>query len=117
MVFMFILALTGVIGTITVYWIKICEVNMIVEIICDGKRINRFREEDWGNPFDEIPEVGDYVELGEHCIEVYEPQPMIIYEVVKRTFSAVIDYNRDYTNKKCVLEVEEVKQYPYLAPM
>lgn len=28
---------------------------MTIEIICDGKRINRFHEEDWGNPFDEIP--------------------------------------------------------------
>lgn len=90
---------------------------MTIEIICDGKRINRFHEEDWGNPFDEIPGVGDYIELGEHCIEAYEPLPMIIYEVVKRTFSAVIDYNRDYTNKKCVLEVEKVTQHPYLAPM
>lgn len=31
---------------------------MTIEIICDGKRINRFREEDWENPFDEIPKVG-----------------------------------------------------------
>lgn len=80
---------------------------MTVEVMCNGERINSFDGWDWGNPFDELPQVGDYVELGAHCLS-YEPQQMKKYKVLKKTFSAVVDYNKKYSQKKCVVEVQEV---------
>lgn len=80
---------------------------MKVEVACKGKRINYFNGKDWGNPFVEIPQVGDYIELGAHELKSYEQAPMKKYEVVERTFSATLSYNREYSDKKCVLEVRD----------
>lgn len=80
---------------------------MEVEVICKGERINSFDGRNWGNPFVELPQVGDYIELGAHELESYEQKPVKKYEVVERTFSAVLSYNREYSDKKCILGVRE----------
>lgn len=80
---------------------------MKVEVMCKGKRINSYDGKNWGNPFIELPQVGDYIELGAHELKAYEQEPMKKYEVVERTFSAVLSYNREYSDKKCILEVRE----------
>ena len=87
---------------------------MVVEVICNGEYVNVFRDggmyekEAWGNPFIEFPCVGDFIELGAHEIDRYEPFPMKKYQVINRTFSAVASYNNRYTKHKCILEVKEV---------
>ena len=88
---------------------------MIVEVICNGEFVNVCRDgskpvkEIHGNPFDiSLPVIGDHIELGAHKIDAYEPCPMKIYRVIKRTFSAVADYNNRYSDKKCIIEVEEI---------
>lgn len=87
---------------------------MLVEVICNGEFINVCRSGNrpikgaYGNPFDELPIVGDFIELGAHNIDAYAPVPMKKYVVKSRTFSAVADYNHSYSSKKCVIEVTEV---------
>lgn len=80
---------------------------MKVEVMCKGERINSFNGKEWGNPFVELPQVGDYVELGAHEIKGYKQKPMKKYEVIERTFSSVLSYNGYYSDEKCVLEVRE----------
>ena len=64
----------------------------------------------WRNPFQVIPEVGDFIELGEHTPEFthLEYKPMVKYIVKSRTFSAVENYNHTYKDQKCVIELEKV---------
>lgn len=62
------------------------------------------------NPFGNfIPNVGDHILLGEHTEEFthLEYTPMKKYEVIKRTFSAIEDYNNSYSNPVCVIELRE----------
>jgi len=87
---------------------------MIVEVICNGEFINVCRDGNkpakgvHGNPFGEqLPIIGDYIRLGEHKIDAYEKVSMKKYLVKSRTFSAIADYNHSYSDKKCVIEVEE----------
>lgn len=84
---------------------------MKIEIFCDGQNINTFMGHEWGNPFVELPQVGDFIELGEHNLKNYEQQPMKKYRVVSRTFSAIRTYNLQYMEQKCVLKVDEVRPF------
>ncbi|WP_097006742.1 hypothetical protein [Lacrimispora amygdalina] len=52
---------------------------MIVEVICNGEFVNVCRDGNkpvkgiYGNPFGEqLPVIGDYIELGSHKIDAYE---------------------------------------------
>lgn len=62
------------------------------------------------NPFGKyLPDIGDYILLGEHTEEFthLEYAPMKKYKVIRRTFSAIEDFNRSYSNPVCVIELEE----------
>lgn len=81
---------------------------------CNGEIVNKHsnggRIYGRENPFDEIPVIGDYVELGEHT-ENYANlpyTPMKKYVVKSRTFSSVETYNHSYCNCQCVVELEKI---------
>lgn len=65
-----------------------------------------------GNPFGMvIPDNGDFIKLGEHTEKFthLEHTPMKKYVVISRTFSAIENYNNNYSDVECIIELEEVK--------
>lgn len=80
---------------------------MEVEIMCGDEKVNEWDGKDFENPFPDgiLPAPGDYIELGEGDIPIFEGRKMQRYKVIDRSFSAVMTYNREYTGHKCVINV------------
>lgn len=83
---------------------------------CNGLVVNQHSEggryNGYNNPFgNHIPDIGDYVLLGEHTKEFthLEYTPMKKYIVQTRTFSAVENYNNSYSEQVCVVELKHLE--------